>query len=515
MKRVIIVLLLACAIVFAQKKPTAQQGKNASPQSDAFYVPYPTSLLTPYKKEERLIYWDFVKNRKTKRPPVVVSSVYTQKRFEEDDDITGVVRNVELQINDEATSAFLLSGRNPAVYSGYMEKSIGARDAQLEKLREKYKEKINEEKMYHTPLYKGLSEVASNLSTVSKESKSVKEEFETTEQYNQRLKDEEQKFRDNSETRFLEAINSVVDVIQKNIGIFHIVFEKYDADKGIYTVVSDSTMENKHIGQIKVSPEEAKFLRENSKKLKFNIDLANVYSVNYGLYITKMEILCDNKTYSVEFPEIKNMKEIVFRGSELWKENPAVKNTSKSFSEIAIKAKEQEAAEKKARQGSVNIGGEVYPTVKINNAIWMAKNLNLNKGDSKCYDNKPENCDKYGRLYDWKTAKEACSQGWHLPSVKEWDALIDYAGGEEEANEKLKATSGWDSDNNGTDALGFAALPGGGYHNPRDGFRDIGKKGYWWSSSAGNPYIHSYGINSGWDNYFQGSAMLSVRCVQD
>ena len=42
--------------------------------------------------------------------------------------------------------------------------------------------------------------------------------------------------------------------------------------------------------------------------------------------------------------------------------------------------------------------------------VWMTKNLNLNlniKG-SYCYDDKPANCDTYGRLYTWEAAKEGC-----------------------------------------------------------------------------------------------------------
>jgi uncharacterized protein (TIGR02145 family) len=31
----------------------------------------------------------------------------------------------------------------------------------------------------------------------------------------------------------------------------------------------------------------------------------------------------------------------------------------------------------------------------------MAENLNYSVNGSTCYENKPANCDKYGRLYDW------------------------------------------------------------------------------------------------------------------
>jgi len=174
--------------------------------------------------------------------------------------------------------------------------------------------------------------------------------------------------------------------------------------------------------------------------------------------------------------------------------------------------------------------GKKYKTVVINTQTWMAENLNYNANSSKCYDNKPANCTKYGRLYDWKTAIKACPSGWHLPTYKEWNELNSYADmyviG---ADKHLRAKNGWEGtrpydkhyDQNGTDDFGFSALPGGSwsykminYGRGTFGYGysfDLGGvASFWWSSSnrdSNFAYSHqSIAIN---DNLF------SVRCVKD
>jgi len=197
---------------------------------------------------------------------------------------------------------------------------------------------------------------------------------------------------------------------------------------------------------------------------------------------------------------------------------------------------------------------KVYKTVKIGKQTWMAENLNYDQGagNSACYDNKPENCAEYGRLYDWATAMNidvkfneekwggsdvkhngVCPKGWHLPSSKEWKTLGDFAGGwwehndgELSGNKKLKAKSGWRDDlNDGTDNYGFSALPGGNGSSAGN-FIDAGYYGYWWSSSeysyspeyigigADFRYMGHFDVDASRDNTYK-NFLYSIRCVKD
>jgi uncharacterized protein (TIGR02145 family) len=158
-----------------------------------------------------------------------------------------------------------------------------------------------------------------------------------------------------------------------------------------------------------------------------------------------------------------------------------------------------------------------YKSMKIGDQVWMAENLNYEAKGSKCYDNKPANCDKYGRLYDWVTAKAVCPSGWHLPSKEEWENL-DF-GDSETAGKKLKAASGWNENGNGLDVFGFTALPGG-YGDSNDSFDNVGYYGGWWSSSEYNSeYAYDRGMNYSnefayWNDSDKDN-LFSVRCVKD
>jgi len=163
--------------------------------------------------------------------------------------------------------------------------------------------------------------------------------------------------------------------------------------------------------------------------------------------------------------------------------------------------------------------GKKYRTVTIGKQTWMAENLNYEASSSKYYDNNLANAQKYGRLYNWETAKMACPPGWHLPSDKEWQELVDFAGGEKIAGKKLKATNGWVENGNGTDEYGFSALPGG-YCRTNGMFQFVGSFGGWLSSTEENSE-NVYYRNVGYEQTdifkytIAKTTFFSVRCIKD
>jgi uncharacterized protein (TIGR02145 family) len=168
-----------------------------------------------------------------------------------------------------------------------------------------------------------------------------------------------------------------------------------------------------------------------------------------------------------------------------------------------------------------------HKTVKIGSQTWMAQNLNCNVTGSKCYDNDPANCAKYGRLYNWNTAITVCPSGWHLPSNAEWDKLLRYVDGSTgtespyksiTAGKFLKTVEDW---RDGYDSYEFAALPGGyGLSQQRgDNFHNVGTDGYWWSATEYSDKYANYRFMSRYDDAVDyahsGDYLLSVRCLQD
>ena len=89
--------------------------------------------------------------------------------------------------------------------------------------------------------------------------------------------------------------------------------------------------------------------------------------------------------------------------------------------------------------------------VEINTMFWTKKNLDIEVEGSMCYGDKPENCEKYGRLYTWSQAmaidkkydgekhgkitlphQGICPAGTHLPSEAELASVAGFFNGHPE-----------------------------------------------------------------------------------
>ena len=115
--------------------------------------------------------------------------------------------------------------------------------------------------------------------------------------------------------------------------------------------------------------------------------------------------------------------------------------------------------------------GQSYRIVKIGKQTWMAQNLNYAAPNSVCYDNNPDFCTVYGRLYFYESVPTACPSGWHIPKVDEWSELFEATGVTQgdHTMEKLLSKDGWTlyegqfltMDRNGSDDYGFTVLPAG------------------------------------------------------
>jgi uncharacterized protein (TIGR02145 family) len=189
--------------------------------------------------------------------------------------------------------------------------------------------------------------------------------------------------------------------------------------------------------------------------------------------------------------------------------------------------------------------------IQIGTQIWMTKNLNgcryrngdlipevqnpdefthLTTGAWCYYGNNPANGQLYGKLYNWYAVNDPrglAPVGWHIPSVDEWNVLVNFLG--TDAAKKLRATVLWEYTNinaSGTNSSGFTCLPGGSR------FVDIvsvdyylrEQSNFWTSTSNNNGTQNGYEAwgrslynenNYVWPDVFWKGDGLSIRCVKD
>jgi uncharacterized protein (TIGR02145 family) len=132
------------------------------------------------------------------------------------------------------------------------------------------------------------------------------------------------------------------------------------------------------------------------------------------------------------------------------------------------------------------------------------------------YDNDLDNGLKYGKLYNWFAVNDPrglAPLGWHVPSNDEWLELENLLGNE--AGKKLKSKNGWEDSVNGTDLIGFNAIPGG--YRYSSFFTYIRKGAFFWSATESyntSPWCHFLDTDNGSFTLHKSSG-ASVRCIRD
>lgn len=196
--------------------------------------------------------------------------------------------------------------------------------------------------------------------------------------------------------------------------------------------------------------------------------------------------------------------------------------------------------------GSIDWMSGHYETIKIGNQWWMAENLHTNgyrNGDviykitdsltwlnaragALCvYDNISDISYwwEYGYLYNWHATKNTrgiAPPGWHIPSKEEWDILIAYLGGIDNAGRVMKEAglTHWKEPNpDASNESGFTALPSG---LRSDIYEQFGETAIFWTATESDEQSAicislSYENNEVLYSVRRKEDGLSIRCVKD
>ena len=182
--------------------------------------------------------------------------------------------------------------------------------------------------------------------------------------------------------------------------------------------------------------------------------------------------------------------------------------------------------------------GKTYKTVKVGSATWMAENLNYagnEIGVSTCFNDDDRFCELYGHFYSRSAAMNSsscayksscdlgtghiqgiCPDGWHIPTNKEAQDLVNLASGHALP---LMSAKGWKTGiTPGTDTYGLSFV-GAGCYCSDDGFHSLGEYGRLWVyyASSTQYYIVIRGLENEaevWD-YNDEECYNPLRCVKD
>lgn len=178
--------------------------------------------------------------------------------------------------------------------------------------------------------------------------------------------------------------------------------------------------------------------------------------------------------------------------------------------------------------------GEVYGTVQIGGQEWMAENLRFCCEGSVPCNGAESLVSTYGRLYSKASLKKAAPEGWHLPSMLEWEELLWNAGAFElermgselkygHVATSLKSANLWQPDPDfqavGDDLLHFAAVPSG-VRNV-SGYSGFGTCAEFWSGTFLGECASTFCLYNFSSAVFRSkvrmnrSPFLAIRCIKN
>ncbi|MGL1934124.1 MAG: hypothetical protein OCD01_03860 [Fibrobacterales bacterium] len=149
--------------------------------------------------------------------------------------------------------------------------------------------------------------------------------------------------------------------------------------------------------------------------------------------------------------------------------------------------------------------GTIYTTVLLDGIRIMRENLiMITDSGSSCYDEDDENCETYGRLYNWEQAKKSCPDGWRIPMNSEWSRIGKYITQQESLNaglwgiwpvgkQMMQDTLGLWLDSMDIaldlpgDRHGFSAVPAGYFDATTQTYRDLQHGTVFWSIDDESP----------------------------
>jgi uncharacterized protein (TIGR02145 family) len=180
--------------------------------------------------------------------------------------------------------------------------------------------------------------------------------------------------------------------------------------------------------------------------------------------------------------------------------------------------------------------GKIYKTLKIGKKEWMAQNINYKAENSFAIKNDESLSENMGRLYTWKAveSKSICPKGWHVPTNKEWGALLkalkmkSYKTDKDDNTDYYKEVVAVFEKIGFVDKYTFAGI----YHDITDEpeFKYTGKIAmFWTSSTAGKTMNMNEAFNiSMYNDLFEGEkgvllygttfrdlTAISCRCIKD